>query len=255
MERAQLQPSRSAPDLTDLLEARTFDGRSTSNDDAATQAIEDEDDNDGVNHGETGRDWRRNHLPTPSPSRSPSPEVTRSLDGDYRELDRLHSATPEVYARGEYPRTYRTCDTEAEAYDHQYGGHLADSQITSESDGVPRLSGEDSLSPEPSTPTVATRPRGLSNVGTRFLPATLWDYLREELGATELDGSQEMKAERVTNFFAVPMAVEQVRPLNPSPAEHCAYTACEPNRSSSLDTLSAWTPSSTPSQSFLSASR
>jgi hypothetical protein len=46
---------------------------------------------------------------------------------------------------------------------------------------------------------------------SRFLPASLWDYLKEEIRATELDGSQEMKAERVTNFFSVPMVVEQVR--------------------------------------------
>jgi hypothetical protein len=50
----------------------------------------------------------------------------------------------------------------------------------------------------------------ISNFSSRILPTSLWDYLQEEIRATELDGSQELKAERVTNFFAVPMAVERV---------------------------------------------
>ncbi|KAK9897095.1 DUF747-domain-containing protein [Cystobasidium minutum MCA 4210] len=66
------------------------------------------------------------------------------------------------------------------------------------------------MSPDPGTPTSNTRPRVLSNIGARFLPASLWDYLQEEISASELDGSQETKAERVTNFFSVPMAVEQI---------------------------------------------
>lgn len=68
----------------------------------------------------------------------------------------------------------------------------------------------DSESPaSPSSPTNATKVPDLSS---RFLPASLWDYLKEEIQATELDGSQELKAERVTNFFSVPMVVEQVLP-------------------------------------------
>lgn len=213
MERAQLQPSRSAPDLTDLLEARSYgshsrlDGRS--DDDAAVQGTEDdEDDNEeDIDGGDSSR-WRRHHLPTPSPSRSPTPDVSHTFNVD-------SSGTRGEHAR--IRRDFQEDDDEDDAYSERYQGNgLFDSQITSESVGVVRPSGENSLSPGPSTPTSSTRPRGLSNVGTRFLPATLWDYLREELRASELDGSQEMKAERVTNFFAVPMAVEQVRLCIPS---------------------------------------
>ncbi|GAA98908.1 uncharacterized protein L969DRAFT_51170 [Mixia osmundae IAM 14324] len=42
------------------------------------------------------------------------------------------------------------------------------------------------------------------------LPYSLWDYLREEMSATELDGTQEVKSERVSNFLSVPMEVEKI---------------------------------------------
>lgn len=209
MERVQLQPSRSAPDLTDLLEARSFDKR-TSDDDAGVLAMEDEDDeeDDGNIDDDNRRRWRANHLPTPSPSRSPTPDVSRDDD---REYGRMRSETPEVYARGEHVRMHRSEGDDTVYMDEYNTNNHVDSQRDSESEGIHRPTRDDeSLSPEPSTPTSATRGRGSSNVGARFLPTSLWDYLREEISASELDGSQEMKAERVTNFFAVPMAVEQV---------------------------------------------
>ena len=42
-------------------------------------------------------------------------------------------------------------------------------------------------------------------------PFSLWDYLREELLATDFDSHQELKWERVSNFLSVPLAVEKVR--------------------------------------------
>ena len=42
------------------------------------------------------------------------------------------------------------------------------------------------------------------------IPFSLWDYLREELLATDFDSHQEMKWERVSNFLNVPLAVEKV---------------------------------------------
>ena len=42
-------------------------------------------------------------------------------------------------------------------------------------------------------------------------PFTLWEYLQEELLATDFDSHQEMKWERVSNFLSVPVAVEKVR--------------------------------------------
>lgn len=47
-------------------------------------------------------------------------------------------------------------------------------------------------------------------LGLQQLPFSLVDYLKEEIRATELDGFQELKTERITNFLAVPFAVERV---------------------------------------------
>lgn len=44
-------------------------------------------------------------------------------------------------------------------------------------------------------------------------PFSLWDYLREELLATDFDSHQELKWERVSNFLNVPVAIEKVRHL------------------------------------------
>ncbi|CAD6887275.1 unnamed protein product [Tilletia caries] len=40
-------------------------------------------------------------------------------------------------------------------------------------------------------------------------PFSLWDYLRDEVLATDFDSTQEIKWERVSNFMAVPFAVEK----------------------------------------------
>ncbi|KAF5393335.1 hypothetical protein D9757_000567 [Collybiopsis confluens] len=42
------------------------------------------------------------------------------------------------------------------------------------------------------------------------LPFSLWDYLREELLATDFDSHQELKWERVSNFFSIPVAIEKI---------------------------------------------
>ena len=41
-------------------------------------------------------------------------------------------------------------------------------------------------------------------------PFSIWDYLQEELLATDFDSHQEMKWERVSNFLNTPFAVEKV---------------------------------------------
>src|SRR5882757_268733 len=46
------------------------------------------------------------------------------------------------------------------------------------------------------------------------VPFSLWDYLREEILATDFDSHQEIKWERVSNFLQVPFAIEKVRPLS-----------------------------------------
>lgn len=48
---------------------------------------------------------------------------------------------------------------------------------------------------------------------TGATPFSLWDYLREELLATDFDSHQEMKWERVSNFLNVPIAIEKVSGL------------------------------------------
>ncbi|KAA1471685.1 DUF747-domain-containing protein [Dentipellis sp. KUC8613] len=42
------------------------------------------------------------------------------------------------------------------------------------------------------------------------VPFSLWDYLREELLATDFDSHQELKWERVSNFLAIPIAMEKI---------------------------------------------
>jgi hypothetical protein len=44
-------------------------------------------------------------------------------------------------------------------------------------------------------------------------PFSLWDYLREELLATDFDSHQELKWERVSNFLHIPLAMEKVHSL------------------------------------------
>lgn len=54
--------------------------------------------------------------------------------------------------------------------------------------------------PTPSEPPVPHRPL-----------FSLWDYLREELLATDFDSHQELKWDRVSNFLSIPLAMEKVR--------------------------------------------
>jgi hypothetical protein len=61
------------------------------------------------------------------------------------------------------------------------------------------------VSPEPLSPTFPPSPT-LSQA-----PFSLWDYLREELLATDFDSHQELKWERVSNFLSIPLAMEKVR--------------------------------------------
>ncbi|KAG5638628.1 hypothetical protein H0H81_011347 [Sphagnurus paluster] len=42
------------------------------------------------------------------------------------------------------------------------------------------------------------------------VPFSLWDYLREELLATDFDSHQELKWERVSNFLSIPLAMEKI---------------------------------------------
>ena len=72
----------------------------------------------------------------------------------------------------------------------------------------------------PPTPITLSPPPLTSNAGQYKLPQdqsdvyirpfSLWDYLREELLATDFDSHQELKWERVSNFLSIPVAIEKV---------------------------------------------
>jgi hypothetical protein len=65
----------------------------------------------------------------------------------------------------------------------------------------------------PDSPLSPTSPTELQSQDVSVPPFSLWDYLREELLATDFDSHQELKWERVSNFLSIPLAMEKVRPL------------------------------------------
>ncbi|SJX63326.1 uncharacterized protein SRS1_14146 [Sporisorium reilianum f. sp. reilianum] len=56
-----------------------------------------------------------------------------------------------------------------------------------------------------SSPDVGANPSRQDNT-----PFSLWDYLKEEVLATDFDATQEMKWERVTNFISIPFWMEKI---------------------------------------------
>ena len=64
--------------------------------------------------------------------------------------------------------------------------------------------------PLSSVPQSPLSPISMSAMEDTPIPFSLWDYLREELLATDFDSHQEMKWERVSNFLNIPLAVEKV---------------------------------------------
>ncbi len=79
---------------------------------------------------------------------------------------------------------------------------------------------------QPTSPSPVPLPAFQTLDSTYQPPFSLWDYLREELLATDFDSHQELKWERVSNFLSMPIAIEKVgricsirvafRALNPS---------------------------------------
>ncbi|KAF8585992.1 DUF747-domain-containing protein [Ramaria rubella] len=65
-----------------------------------------------------------------------------------------------------------------------------------------------SLPPSPISP---SPPPSFCSKGTLYPPPfSIWDYLKEELLATDFDSHQELKWERVSNFLNIPWAVEKI---------------------------------------------
>ena len=74
-----------------------------------------------------------------------------------------------------------------------------------------------SLPPTPITPSPPLQPTLAASLpafpaleSSYEPPFSLWDYLREELLATDFDSHQELKWERVSNFLNMPIALEKV---------------------------------------------
>ena len=70
-------------------------------------------------------------------------------------------------------------------------------------------------SPITATPIAASPPpvdfrSQYASTEVHHVPFSLWDYLREELLATDFDSHQELKWERVSNFLNIPLAIEKV---------------------------------------------
>jgi hypothetical protein len=66
------------------------------------------------------------------------------------------------------------------------------------------------ISPAPLPPPAPRLSRSSSFSQTTALPFSLWDYVREELLATDFDSHQELKWDRVSNFLNIPLAIEKV---------------------------------------------
>ena len=84
-------------------------------------------------------------------------------------------------------------------------------------------------------------------------PFSLWDYLREELLATDFDSHQELKWERVRNFLNMPLAMEKVSILSPVFIPHTDRLHKSSARSLALDLFCASILSYIHLQFFLSA--
>lgn len=65
----------------------------------------------------------------------------------------------------------------------------------------------------------------------RMLPFSLWDYLQEEVHTSDLDGSQDVKSERVSNFLMVPMQAEKVTFFLYSPETRQQRSSAKPDDS------------------------
>ncbi|KAL5528350.1 hypothetical protein ACEPAF_7486 [Sanghuangporus sanghuang] len=64
--------------------------------------------------------------------------------------------------------------------------------------------------PLPTSPSPIDFHSQYASTDVQYVPFSLWDYLREELLATDFDSHQELKWERVSNFLNIPVAIEKI---------------------------------------------
>lgn len=134
---------------------------------------------------------------------------------------------PPSSSAGRYPRPYADSETEEEApfqEDHSNdidrilsGSRLFPkrSRLTAYASlpPTPILRSRPYSPPTPISPTSPTSPTFKTEDDIHSIqapPFSLWDYLREELLATDFDSHQELKWERVSNFLSIPLAMEKV---------------------------------------------
>lgn len=121
---------------------------------------------------------------------------------------------------------------------HDENGHLYPHPSNYDNPGPPGLSRPSSgrrltYSSLPSTPVISSPPEipgaprlhypvESPTIPPQALPETedpvfsLWDYLREELLATDFESHQELKWDRVSNFLSIPWAMEKVSTKTPT---------------------------------------
>lgn len=115
-------------------------------------------------------------------------EETQSLNSSRRQLrGRSTSPKPHIFGERPLPTAYAS---------------LPPSPVPRPR---PLTSPPSSVSPDPQSYTTI-QPQEL-HPGPPF---SLWDYLQEELLATDFDSHQELKWERVSNFLNMPLAMEKV---------------------------------------------
>ena len=122
-----------------------------------------------------------------------------------------------------YQRSYMTDVSNLEDYRPIASGGFVYSNVSNVFDKGPPPTAYASLPPTPIIPSraIESPPVPASPISLAFesdlpaqelddVPFSLWDYLREELLATDFDSHQEMKWERVRNFLSMPWAMEKV---------------------------------------------
>ena len=156
----------------------------------------------------TGARWNPMFQPTPgssttTKSRRRGSSVSSDETFDFspnHTHDDIHSEEDHTLRYNEAANSYSTHDN-------------------SESPDLPRPLAYASLPPTPISPSPPLQPTSPLSAPLPSFPSldavyeppfSLWDYLREELLATDFDSHQELKWERVSNFLSMPVALEKV---------------------------------------------
>ena len=179
--------------------------------------------------------FERDPSSPPPDSPPPSGPIEFRLHHPSRSDYSIHSAPPELQElrdeRG-FKDDRDDCNGEEHEHDHNQDFHQAEEEP--DSPASPRSASP--ASPRAGSSGGEGRRRWghlRRGSGIQQLPFSLWDYLRQEVMATEMDGEEGVKSERVTNFLTVPGEVEKVSAClakasgdssasaNPAPRMHC----------------------------------